>query len=163
MKKSFNLLVISSFVLIGALASAQSAPKTQTRVIRKGVLHLPVDLNTSTVKCSAKGYGMPELKVLVPALAKVTVLNHRNDGEGAPCITAGECTNDLNPEKILSGGSGQQTIPVGIRVIQELTTDQETQTCHVTLKEEILSEINGVTFKHLRTQDLGNRDIADCF
>jgi hypothetical protein len=151
------------FILVFATATAvaQQNP-TARKIIREIHIKLPVDLNTATVKCSAQGYSMPELKTLVPALAQVTILNHRNPGEGAPCITAGECTDQLNPEKLLAAGSGPTAVPAAIRLSEELIADQTNNVCHVVLHEDVKAIINGVLFSHSRQLASQDRTLADC-
>ncbi len=69
--------MIAFLMMVGSMAQAGE------RVISDQVVRLPVRINSETVKLSAAGYSRPMVKVLVPGLADVTVLNHRNEGEGA--------------------------------------------------------------------------------
>ena len=119
-----------------------------------------VDLNAKTVKCSAADYSGPMLKVLIPGLADVTVLNHRNTREGAPCIAAGRCTPQLGPKTILAKGEGSENIPVRVR-LRKLVSP-EGAVCHVTLVEPVTTAIRGVPFFHERTQEVADRPAADC-
>lgn len=124
-----------------------------------------VDLNEQTVKCSAADYSAPMLKVLVPALARLTVLDHRNFGEGAPCLAAGRCTMGENgrwvgTDVILKPGRGIEQIPV--RVVLKKTLQVEGDICRVTLVETVTTNIRGVPFFHERLQDVAQRVAADC-
>ncbi|MGZ6488127.1 MAG: hypothetical protein ACXWQQ_16420, partial [Pseudobdellovibrio sp.] len=57
-------------------------------VISRKVVKLPVDIAEGKVKLSRAGYSMPLVKILVPELAGITLLDHRNVGEGAPCMAS---------------------------------------------------------------------------
>ena len=126
--------------------------RDQTTVVRAA-------LNSSTVKCSAADYSGPMLKVLVPALAELTVLNHRNTREGAPCVAAGRC-GAVNPKDILQSGEGVDRIPV--RVVLKKVATIEGEVCHVALVETVTTVIRGVTFFHERRQDVADRAADDC-
>ncbi len=119
-----------------------------------------VALNAKSVKCSAADYSMPMLKVLVPGLADLTVLNHRNTREGAPCIAAGRCGENLGPQTILGAGEGTETIPV--RVVLKKIASIDGELCHVTLVETVTTKVRGVAFFHERTQAVADRAAADC-
>jgi hypothetical protein len=100
------------------------------------------------------------LKVLVPGLADLTILNHRNSREGAPCIAAGRCTQGMGPGTILAGGEGSVTVPVRVQLKKIAQVDGEV--CHVTLVETVTTKIRGVPFFHERTQEVADRAAADC-
>jgi hypothetical protein len=128
-------------------------------VVRDQTTLVNVDLNAKTVKCSAADYSAPMLKVLVPALADLTVLNHRNTREGAPCIAAGRCS-EIKPEAILKSGEGSEEIP--LRVVLKKTSEIDGDVCHVALVETVTSVIRGVSFFHERRQEVAERAAADC-
>lgn len=122
---------------------------------------VPVDLNAATVKCSVQGYSMPMLKILVPDLAQITVLNHRNVSEGAPCIAAGRCQNGkLGPQDILKSGEGVVRVPVRVVLTKNARLDGEV--CRVSLTEKVYATIRGVAFYHERFQEVAERSAADC-
>jgi hypothetical protein len=128
-------------------------------VIRDETTDVAVDLNATTVKCSAADYSEPMLKILVPALADLTVLNHRNAREGAPCIAAGRCA-DIGPEAVLKSGDGTETIPV--RVVLKKVSQIDGDVCHVALVETVTTEVRGIPFFHERRQGVADRAAADC-
>ena len=99
------------------------------------------------------------LKVLVPGLADLTVLNHRNTREGAPCVAAGRC-DQIGPDAILKYGDGVEKIPV--RVVLKKILAVEGDVCHVTLVETVTTKIRGVPFFHERLQEVADRAAADC-
>ena len=141
-------------------AVAFTRPAVDPAVIRDQTTTVQVALNAKTVKCSRADYSLPMLKVLVPGLADLTVLNHRNTREGAPCVAAGACGADLAPEKLLQAGEGTQAVPVRVRLKKEARV--EDGVCKVTLVETVETTIRGVKFFHERSQEAPDRDPADC-
>lgn len=135
-------------------------------VIRDTTTNVSVSLNAQTVKCSKADYAQPMLKVLIPALADLTVLNHRNTREGAPCVAAGPCRfaprgqTPHSPDDVLKHGEGVETIAV--RVVLKRLTEKDATVCQVTLKEEVFTIIRGIPFYHLQSQSLQERNPADC-
>ena len=84
---------------------------------------LTVALNPSTVLCSRADYSVPMLKVLLPGLEDITLLDHQNRGAGAPCVTTGEIcrfnpanNNFAKPDDILQGRNGDESIAVDVKV-----------------------------------------------
>jgi hypothetical protein len=118
-----------------------------------------VELNAATVKCSAADYSGPMLKVLIPGLADLTVLNHRNTREGAPCVAAGRC-GEIGPKDILKSGEGAERVPV--QVTLKKVTELDGEVCRVSLVETVKTVIRGVNFFHERRQDVADRAAADC-
>lgn len=152
----------SSFA--AAVASAQgefraAKTKSDAAVVRDFTTTVRADLNTKTVKCSAADYSSPMLKVLIPALADLTILNHRNFREGAPCVAAGAC-GEIGPKDILKAGEGSEKIAV--RVIVKKETELEGDVCRVTLVETVYTVIRGVPFFHERRQAVADRTPDDC-
>ena len=143
-----------------AFPAPASQPEAQGKIVADKTADVNVDLNAKTVKCSAADYSGPMLKVLVPGLADLTILNHRNTKEGAPCIAAGRCGPQLGPETLLKQGEGSETVPV--RVVLKKLLSVEGDVCHVTLVETVTAKIRGVPFFHERYQDVADRPAADC-
>ncbi len=140
------------------LASAVRGPGASP-VLRDETTSVLVELNDKTVKCSRADYSEPMLKVLIPALAELTVLNHRNTREGAPCVSAGPC-GAMGPQDILKEGSGAERVP--IRVVLRKTVELDGEVCRVSLIETVTTVIRGVPFVHERGHALAERDPADC-
>lgn len=140
------------------LAAAVRGPGASP-VVRDETTVVSVELNAKTVKCSRADYASPMLKVLIPALADLTVLNHRNTREGAPCVAAGEC-GAMGPEDILRGGEGTDRIPV--RVVVRKVAELDGEICRVTLVETVTATIRGVPFFHERSHPVEERVPADC-
>lgn len=145
-------------VVINEAAARQ--PDADNLVIRDRTTTVSVDLNDQTVKCSAADYSAPMLKVLVPALAGLTILNHRNTAEGAPCLAAGQCKGNVGPRQILKLGAAVEQIPVRVVLKKELALDGAV--CRVSLVETVTTKIRGVAFFHERREDVAERVAADC-
>jgi hypothetical protein len=143
----------------GSVAGPAAQPELEGTIVRDQTTDVNVDLNAKTVKCSAADYSGPMLKVLVPGLADLTVLNHRNTKEGAPCVAAGRC-GAVGPQDILKGGDGVEKIPV--RVVLKKVVSIEGEVCHVSLVETVTTTIRGLPFFHERFQEVADRAAADC-
>lgn len=128
-------------------------------LLRDQTTMVHVALNAKTVKCSRADYSEPQLKILIPALAELTVLNHRNTSEGAPCVAAGPC-GTLNPADILKPGEGTENIPV--RVVLKKVAALDGGICRVSLVETIKTEIRGVPFFHEESHAVAERVADDC-
>ena len=151
-------------VFAAPMAALQTAVKASNEkaalnIISDRTTTVSADLNAKTVKCSAADYSGPMLKVLVPGLADLTVLNHRNTREGAPCVAAGRC-GPIGPQDILKSGEGVDQIK--IRVVLRKETAIEGEVCHVSLIESVATTIRGVEFRHERVQEVAERAAADC-
>lgn len=142
-----------------AFAAAEVPGTQEGTLVSDKTTAVSVELNARTVKCSAADYSMPMLKVLVPALAELTLLNHRNTREGAPCVAAGQC-GELSPRDILGAGEGTERVPV--RVVLRKVAEQDGDGCQVTLVETVATTIRGVAFFHERRHDLAERVAEDC-
>ncbi|TPW21660.1 MAG: Uncharacterized protein FD126_472 [Elusimicrobia bacterium] len=142
-----------------SFAAIEPAQAPEGRLVSDKTTNVMVELNTKTVKCSAQDYSMPMLKVLVPALADLTLLNHRNTREGAPCVAAGQC-GKFKPGDILASGEGTEQIPV--RVVLRKLAEVDGEGCHVTLIETVSTKIRGIGFFHERRHELADRVADDC-
>ncbi|MCB0349209.1 MAG: hypothetical protein KDD37_10255 [Bdellovibrionales bacterium] len=150
--KSF---ILSAAIVMG-LATTASADVVE---LSSKVVTLNVDLSTTQVRLSNAGYTSPVLKVLVPELAGVTILDHRNEGEAAPCIATYE---SLDPEDVIQGNPSVEKVDLKITLSKGLYADVEAGTCRVTLHELVEGKIRGLGFTHSRLLDVGTRHIDDC-
>lgn len=132
------------------------------RLISDLTHYLPVALNASTVKCSAQGYSVRELKILIPELAQVTAMDHRNEGEGAPCVTSSACTATHQPEVLLQHGERTVIAPFNVKLTQTAYLDHTANTCVVYLIEDVDGLVEGIRFVHQRYVLVGQRHIDDC-
>ncbi|MCH2534093.1 MAG: hypothetical protein MK008_06600 [Bdellovibrionales bacterium] len=99
------------------------------------------------------------VKVLVPDLADVTILNHRNTGEGAPCMASYQA---MSPEDVIQNNPSVEVVPMTITLNKLLTPDSANGICHVSLKESIVGKIRGFRFEHHESMGVGTRHIDDC-
>lgn len=120
---------------------------------------LTVDISTTKVKLSVADYSSPVVKVLVPDLADVTVLDHRNTGEGAPCMAT---YDTLEPMDVIQDNPSIEEIPMTIKLEKIVSEDFSNNVCHVTLSETITSNIRGFEFNHYKSHYIGTRHIDDC-
>jgi hypothetical protein len=90
--------------------------------IASRVVRLPVDVTPQTVKLSAADYAMPGVKILVPALADATVLNHRNSGEGAPCRAVAD---PVTVDQIIQNRPGKNVLTARISIRKQVTPDPQ--------------------------------------
>lgn len=162
-------LLVGLTLLSGNMLSAQAARaatgfESRSVDVHRSTRTIHVDLNPKTVLCSKADYSMPMLKVLIPELAGITLLDHQNTGAGAPCVTTGQvCDFDgVGPEAILQGRSGRESIQVEVIAERFESIDHQTQKCEVMLKETVNTVIRGQTLTHERWADLGQRNYQDC-
>ena len=150
------LKLILGFVLVAGALAAQA----QETVIASKTVNLPVDLSQAGVRSSNAGYGTTYLvKILVPGLAAETLLNHRNDGENAPCLA----TYDTNSvDDVIKGNPAVETFAFEIVQKRVLNPDVENKICHVNLVEEIHATVRGFKFVHSRQTELPQRVLDDC-
>jgi hypothetical protein len=123
---------------------------------------MTVALNKNTVICSTADYSAEMLKVVIPELGDVTLLNHRNAGAGGPCMAAGACAPGNEPSDIVDSSNPTERIDVHITVSRSTSVDQTNNTCLVSLVETLETTIRGVKFAHKRAADLGQRALEDC-
>jgi hypothetical protein len=146
----------------GLALAQEAALETKERVLRDGTTPSVVLLTAETVRCSALGYGRPELKVSVPDLKHLAVLDHANEGEAAPCVTAGACRAGNDPESILDPASTEATTELRVTLVERYVLDHVRKTCHRTLSERVQASIRGKEFRHLKGADLGALPYEAC-
>ena len=156
-------LARSSLAALLLTASAASAEI----VVRETVVHdtttpVTLELDAETVLCSSADYGALHLKVLIPQLAHITLLDHQNLGAGAPCVAAGPCAAGNRPSDIISTKSPNEATAISVKAIRIDEVDTEAQTCTTTLRETVDVDIRGKAFKHERFSSLGTRAASYC-
>ena len=163
--------LVSISVLMGVNARASGdvpAAEERESIVHQSKTILSVDLNPQTVICSQANYSMPMLKVLIPGLAGITLLDHQNRGAGAPCMTTGQrCSlragdKGALPVDVLQGNPRVENAEVSVTATRVEEIDQSAKTCTTYLKEHVESTIAGKRFFHERTASLGIRNYADC-
>lgn len=137
--------------MIATLSLSAMAQEPIVKEISRQTLEIEVKVDETTVRCSALGYSRPELKVDVPALDWAATFQHRNFGEGQPCMTAGRCTNERSPELILAGGAGVDKAQLEVVHTEEAYLDESNNTCYRSLVETVTMQLRGQTFTHRRS------------
>lgn len=148
-------IILSAAILL----SAFTAQAGET-IISKKTVKLAVDLSTTGIRSSNLGYGDTYfVKILVPGLAAETLLNHRNEGESAPCLATYET---FKVEDVVQNNPTTELHDFEI-VQKKVTYPNETnKTCAVYLIEDVSTKVRGFNFVHQRTSELPSRHIDDC-
>lgn len=142
------------------LANQASAALNEPTVISERVVTIPVDISTTQVRFSNAGYGdLQVLKVLVPALADVTLLDHRNAGEAAPCMATYEAAS---VNEIVQGNPTVEDIQLQITLSKVPTINKRKKICEITLVENLSTKIRGFEFIHSRSKVIATRPVEDC-
>lgn len=143
------------------LISARSQAQLDTRGVTLSDQQFSVDvlLNAETLKLSAADYSIPVVKVLIPALANITLLDHRNFGEGAPCLAT---FGTKIPQDVLRSQPGVEKIQVRVILKKNVSLSADRKTCFVSLHERVESQIRGFLFEHDRYLNVGPRHPEDC-
>ena len=143
------------------------------RVILKDSKELKVDINEKTVICSARGYGMPELKVNIAELNGWTLLDHTNirfGGNNLPCMTAGLCKSMSNDgkfdiEDVIQNNPKQEKIVVFRELTETRTVVEESvgkKVCQSYITENLHTVIRGISFDHSRNSMLNSLPESAC-
>lgn len=126
-----------------------------------------VHLNDKTVRCSALGYGVSELKISVPALDYLAFFDHSNIGESEPCMTAGMCTfrntGDGNRvSDILDPNKPSEEIEINMILKEVYYINHDQKSCSRAIEESLKSDLRGKTFTHFRSKSLGDYPYSLC-
>lgn len=159
---------MKKFIVLAVLMTS-SAWAAESRVLLKDSKVLDVEVNTDTVICSAKGYGLEELKINIKGLDGWTILDHSNlrfgDNSGLPCMTAGACklpwnenSKDFSIDDIIQSNPRVEKVEVfrelteARRLVRTQAGDQSNDPlrCEKSLIEKLRAVIGGVTFNHAR-------------
>lgn len=151
---------MKKFILAAVLSAATTVYAQGETIISKKTVQLEVDLSTTGIRSSNLGYGDTFfVKILVPGLAKETMLNHRNEGESAPCLATYET---FAVEDVVKGNPAKEIHDFEIvqkKLLYPNTTDN---TCDVYLVETVETTVRGFKFIHDRSIELPKRHIDDC-
>jgi uncharacterized protein (TIGR03382 family) len=145
-----------------SVSTAAAAPTYFETTVHDTTTSVEVDLNNQTVLCSAADYGATFLKILIPDLAKLTLLDHQNTGAGAPCVASGPCEPGNLPADIIDPADPTETVQINVKAVRGDSADDVAQTCETGLTETVKVTIRGVDFFHQRFAPLGQRPYADC-
>jgi MYXO-CTERM domain-containing protein len=154
---------LTAFALsLGLASNAAAAPVYTETVVHDTTTNVEIDLNASTVLCSAADYSGLFFKILIPELAPLTLLDHQNTGAGAPCVSAGPCHPGNEPSDIIDPAHPTETVAINVQAVRADQSDADTQTCNTFLIERVKVAIRGKDFFHEQFADLGTRPYADC-
>jgi uncharacterized protein (TIGR03382 family) len=163
--KRFLGMSLSAVSLLAGLASGARAEVT----IREDLVHqtrtsVEIELTPETVVCSHADYSAAFLKVLMPELAPITLLDHQNLDAGAPCVAAGPCApfGDAEPADILDDTRPTEPVDIDVQATRIDQIDDQARTCQTSLRERVDVVIRGVAFFHERYAELGSRPYGDC-
>ncbi len=146
---------MKTFLLIASLISSLSVSAV---TLHKKKVTLPVDISTTRLLMSNAGYGDSYiLKVIIPELADITFLNHRNPRAGGPCMATYET---VDPEAVLQGNPAIEQVEFDVTLDKGVYFDGNV--CQVSLTETIVGKIRGFTFQHSVTQQMPARSQEDC-
>lgn len=154
--------LLAAGLVAGSISTAAALPTYNETVVHDTTTNVELDLNASTVLCSSADYGALFLKVLIPDLSRLTLLDHQNTGAGAPCVAAGACQPGHMPEDIINPTHPKETVAVNVKAVRADEADADTQTCETYLVEKVHVTIRGVDFIHERQVALGSRAYSDC-
>lgn len=150
---------MKKLILAVILLAATIAHSNET-VISKKTVKLAVDLSTTGIRSSNLGYGDTFfVKILVPGLAAETFLNHRNEGESAPCLATYET---FSVEDVVKGNPATEIHDFEIVQKKVLYPDTTNNSCLVYLVENVTTTVRGFNFVHERSTELPKRHIDDC-
>ncbi|OIQ20689.1 MAG: hypothetical protein BM556_01755 [Bacteriovorax sp. MedPE-SWde] len=174
MKKLFTLTMITLLTTATAATDIDfggiDESNTFRRVIKEATHKSTITLDKSTVRCSALGYGLEELKIGIPTLAWRAIFDHSNQDGRGPCVTAGTsfCKQQFNlpskvgiPEVLLNPDKPTEEVDVKVVLTEEFRIDFNNK-CVRTLLENVITDVRGITFTHLRTKNIGELPLQEC-
>jgi MYXO-CTERM domain-containing protein len=158
------LAVPAVFLVAGSLGAKPAAAETTyvETVVHDTTTTVEVKLDADTVLCSSADYGALFLKILIPDLARLTLLDHQNFGAGAPCVASGMCKPGNMPSDIINPAYPTANVAINVKAIRLDEADSTAQTCNTTLIERVQVNIRGIDFFHERNAPLGTRAFSDC-
>jgi hypothetical protein len=178
-----NNILASLFILLfsSSLLAAERFETRERELFRKNH-KINLDLNPLSVRCSDVGYGNVQLKINVDALEYISFFDHSNPGESAPCMTAGmmscrqsfqfplpgedDTQDDLlqKEDDILTKFRAIGKVQADLEQVmkESLRIDHQDQTCHRYIHEEVTTVVDGTTFTHYRSGNLGEYPYDIC-
>lgn len=157
--KKFNQMAVIVSMMSFLVAAAAFASTDEDIVLSERDVCLSVEINSTNLKWSQADYAAPVVKVLVPELAGVTILNHRNTKEGAPCLASYEAKS---PEQVIGNSPGTDKVDFHLKLSKSIVMYPDKTKCDVYLRENIDAKIRGVAFTHERSVLVGQRTADDC-
>jgi hypothetical protein len=151
----------SRLSLVGlVLCTSQIAGAAQT--VRDMVVHtsktmLDVKLDATTVSCAGG-----ELKVAVPKLGALTLMNHDDFSVGATALSAGPCAPGRMPIDIINAADPVDGVEIVVKAVRQDHVDTMAQDCTTYLVERAEATIRGVAFSSEGSSWLGYREVNQC-
>lgn len=152
-----NVLPLGALLLVqwcGISGNAQAAETILTEVQRKTVT-IPLNIVPSSFRVTNT---YPAVKVLLPELAAMTLLNHREDDDEAPSLLS----KASRIQDIVQNKPATETVTVTIVLRKAAWIDEAEQICHLSLEESADMQIRGVKFRNFSSTELPDRNVADC-
>ena len=157
--------LLRTTALLSCLFAANSALAENIEVKERKVsdqeVTLQITLNAKSVLCTAADYSDTMLKVNVPGLRNLTVLDHTNSATGLPCVQGGVCTETNSPASIIAKGPVVKA-PTRVQRIAQFTIDHDAKTCTQVLHEIVDVSIAGKNFHHERSKVIGPMTFDAC-
>lgn len=155
--------ILSKSLMAMATILLMSNAMASERILLQDKKILDAEINRTTLRCSALGYGLSELKINLKGLDGWTLLDHSNrrfgEFNGEPCMTAGACKEfdfqegGFDLDEILRNNSGTERVVVH-RIVKEsksiITDHHKRERCQRTLIEELKTKAAGIDFFHQR-------------
>jgi uncharacterized protein (TIGR03382 family) len=154
--------LLSLGFVAGSLSLAAAEADYRETVVHDTTTNVEIDLNSSTVLCSAADYGALFLKIGMPELAGITLLDHQNAGAGAPCVAAGICAPGNEPKDLIDPAHPTEIVPINVKAVRFDVVDKAAGTCETSLIERVHLVVRGIEFNHERQVELVSRKAADC-
>lgn len=149
-------IILAAMLLVASPSFGQS----NETIISKKTVQLEVDLSTTGIRSSNLGYGDTFfVKILVPGLAAETILNHRNEGESAPCLATYET---FKVEDVVKDNPTKEIHDFEIVQKKLFYPNTSDNSCAVYLIEQVNTKVRGFNFTHDRSIELPKRHIDDC-
>lgn len=146
---------MKTFLLLVSLISATTASAV---TLHQKKVTLPVDISSTRLLMSNAGYGDTYiLKVIIPELADITFLNHRNPTAGGPCMATYETTD---VDAVIQGNPSVENVTFDVKLDKEAWFDGNV--CQVSMTETVSGKIRGFNFQHTVFQEMPSRDKEDC-
>lgn len=154
--------ILCAGLLAGATATAHAELAYHESLVHDTTTPVEITLDASTVLCSAADYSGLFLKIGIPQLAALTLLDHQNIGANAPCVAAGSCQPGNMPSDLIDPDEPTEVVDINVQAYRGDETDSVAQTCQTYLVERVKVVVRGVEFTHERIAMLGSRPFVDC-
>lgn len=157
-----RISILCAGLLAGAAATAHAELAYHESLVHDTTTPVEITLDPSTVLCSAADYSGLFLKIGIPQLAALTLLDHQNIGANAPCVAAGSCQPGNMPSDLIDPDEPTEVVNINVQAFRGDETDSVAQTCQTYLVERVKVVVRGVEFTHERIAPVGSRPFVDC-